>query len=141
MHHAPTPASLVVVGCAALDVTARSDPTTDAAAGVHSTSPGSVATSLGGVGRNIAEAAHHILNTVDPNAIALIAPIASDTLGDVIVNLTSGLGMRTDGLIFLEGGRSAVCNMVLNSQGSLIGGIADMDIAKLVDWKKVNGIP
>ncbi|KAI0932112.1 hypothetical protein AcW2_000823 [Taiwanofungus camphoratus] len=43
------------------------------------------------------------------------------------------IGMRTDGLIQTDGPRSSVCNLVLDSEGSLMGGVADMDIINTLD--------
>jgi pseudouridylate synthase / pseudouridine kinase len=41
------------------------------------------------------------------------------------------IGVRMDGVMTAHQ-RSAVCNMVLDSSGSLIGGVADMDIIKSI---------
>ena len=40
------------------------------------------------------------------------------------------MGMRTDGIVTTTSGRTAVCNMVIDESGSLVGGVADMDIIK-----------
>jgi pseudouridylate synthase / pseudouridine kinase len=42
------------------------------------------------------------------------------------------MGMRTDG-IMTSRQRSAVCNMVLDGSGNLIGGVADMDIVQSIE--------
>lgn len=123
-------AKLVVLGSAAIDITSQArDP--NASLGQHSTSPGMITTSLGGVGRNIAEAAHGILSGISPalsRSTLLVSPIGNDAFGRLIVEETSRLGMRIDGLTSIQSHRSAVCNMVLDGKGSLIGGVADMDI-------------
>jgi len=88
--------------------------------------------SLGGVGRNIAEAAHRILTSHSQemlSATLLLSPIGEDPLGSILFNNTQGLGMRTDGLMPCNSS-SAVCNMVLDTAGGLIGGVADMDIVE-----------
>lgn len=95
---------------------------------------------LGGVARNVAEAAHRLLIAQSgsiPNAAMLVSPIGDDAFGRVILEETKQIGMRTDGLLQTRGARSAVCNMLLNSTGNLTGGIADMDIIKNFDPKRV----
>ncbi|KAL0951261.1 hypothetical protein HGRIS_007975 [Hohenbuehelia grisea] len=122
----PAPAKLVVAGTAAVDITAHASPTADAALSVHSTSPGSVCMSLGGVARNVAEAAHKMSASSD---VLLVSPIGDDGFGRLLTTETESLGMRTDGFIRV-GGRSAVCNMLLSGDGNLMGGVADMGITE-----------
>jgi hypothetical protein len=43
---------------------------------------------------------------------------------------------RTDGFMASHQ-RSAVCSMVLDSSGNLIGGVADMDLVQLIEPEKV----
>ncbi len=45
--------------------------------------------------------------------------------------------MRTDGLL-RTGKDTAVCNMVLDNTGTLVGGVADMSIMESVTGKQVN---
>jgi pseudouridine-5'-phosphate glycosidase/pseudouridine kinase len=102
----------------------------------HSTSPGAVSMTLGGVGRNIAEAAYRVLTNHSPElstAAILVSPIGDDAFGRVLADEMHLIGMRTDGLVHQRGARSAVCNMVLDSAGNLTGGVADMEIIKLFD--------
>ena len=74
--HAPKKARIMVIGCAAMDITALalepslSDP---------STAPGSIDMTVGGVAHNIARAAHAMLE--DKRAVVLVAPKADDILG------------------------------------------------------------
>lgn len=122
-----------MVGSAAVDITANAAPLpgTDVSHSLHSTTPGIVSISLGGVGRNIAEGAHRILNRVPGESSAspvLVSLIGQDMFGKLLKDQTRSLGMRTSGLISSDEHSSAVCNMVLDSQGSLITGVADMDI-------------
>lgn len=139
-------AKLVIVGSAAVDISAKAAPVTPGgsdALGMQSTSPGEVAMTLGGVGRNIAEAAHRRLisysEKLNETASALlVSPIGDDSFGRVISDHMDGMGMRTDGLVVrAEGARSAVCNMVLDSGGNLIGGVADMDIIQSLKGDQV----
>jgi pseudouridylate synthase / pseudouridine kinase len=122
---AAEPPQLVVVGSAAVDITARAA-TVDASLSIHSTSPGNVALSLGGVGRNVAEAAHRVI--AKPHAVQLISAIGVDSFGRLMHDETARIGMRTDGLVEVPSARTAVCNMVLDGKGDLVSGVADMDV-------------
>jgi len=122
------PADLIVVGSAAVDITAQADLSTDSSLGKNSTASGKVSLSLGGVARNMAEAAHRVLTAQELQASCLlVAPVGEDGFGKFLIQETEKLGMRTDGL--LRNDRStAVCDMVLDSTGNLVGGVADMEI-------------
>ena len=92
----------------------------------------------GGVGRNVAEAAHRILSSSDlPHSAVLVSPVGEDGFGKLLVADSEKIGMRTDGLIEVPAGRTAVCNMVLDSAGNLTGGVADMDVVSTIDAAKV----
>ncbi|KAJ7169834.1 indigoidine synthase A-like protein [Mycena filopes] len=127
----PAPAKVVVVGSAALDITSRATDMTDSV-GLHSTSPGTVALGLGGVARNIAEACHRM-----GEPALLVAPLGEDTWGHLLGKETEAMGMRTDGFIKRSTERTAVCNLFLDGAGSLIGGVADMDITQQLDAELV----
>lgn len=130
----PPNASLVIVGCAAVDIT--SQPLTDSDLGHQSTTPGKVSISLGGVGRNIAEAAHRVLSSYGNEfsaATLLVSPIGDDSFGRLLSEETRMLGMRTDGLIPVHGGRSSVCSLLLERSGGLRSGVADMDLVRNMD--------
>ncbi|KAG1833737.1 indigoidine synthase A-like protein [Suillus variegatus] len=127
-------ASLVVVGCAAVDIT--SQPLTDSDLGHQSTFPGKVSMSLGGVGRNIAEAAHRVLSSHSDESSAatlLVSLVGDDSFGRLLSEETRMLGMRTDGLIPVRGGRSSVCSLLLERSGALRAGVADMDLVRNMD--------
>jgi pseudouridine-5'-phosphate glycosidase/pseudouridine kinase len=101
-----------------------------------------VSLSPGGVGRNIAEATHRILS----RSPALRYPFwyhlfGEDIMGGVLQNELSRIGMRTDGLIPIPGKASAVCNMVLDTEGGLLTGVADMDITESLEAKAVSLSP
>ncbi|KAJ3551335.1 hypothetical protein NM688_g4764 [Phlebia brevispora] len=126
---------LMVIGSAAADITARAS-LSDKSMLKNSTVPGTLSMSLGGVGRNVAEAAHRILSGSLPQSTGetiLVAPVGDDLFGRLVIEGTEKLGMRSDGIVRVDGARSAVCNMVLDSQGDLIGGVADMDITHSFD--------
>ena len=59
----------------------------------------------------------------------LVAPIGEDFFGHVLAEQTARLGMRKDGLVPAHK-HTAVCNMVLDPLGTLIGGVSDMNITE-----------
>lgn len=127
-----SPAKLIVVGSAALDISAR--PIADELT-LHSTSPGSISMSFGGVGRNVAEACHRVLTSRSQELVSatlLISPAGSDPLGRMLIEEIEKLGLRTDGM-FHRNESTAVCSMILDSKGSLIRGVADMSITEALD--------
>lgn len=133
------PADVVVVGSAALDITAQELLGTQSALAIHSTAPGHVKLSLGGVARNMAEALHRVMSQKYPElSSVLVAPVGYDAFGQIMVDEMTQIGMRTDGLIRSEK-QSAVCNMILDSKGALIGGIADMSIMQTLSGSSVSG--
>lgn len=119
---------VIVAGCAAVDITSQARLLTKP--DQKSTYPGKVSLSLGGVARNIAEATHRIMSgsTGNDAATLLVAPVGDDVFGKLIKTLTESLGMRTDGLVPIEGRQSAVCNLLLDSHGDLECGVSDMDL-------------
>jgi pseudouridine-5'-phosphate glycosidase/pseudouridine kinase len=127
----------VVIGSAAVDVISQASiiSDTDGSRGPHSTSPGTVGLHLGGVGRNVAEAAYRISTSkfqAQPSTTILVSPVGDDSLGRLLLEQMQKMGMRTDG-IMTTNQRSAVCNMVLDGSGNLIGGVADMDIVQSIE--------
>ncbi|KAH9937007.1 indigoidine synthase A-like protein [Fomitopsis serialis] len=130
-------AALAIFGCAAVDITAQADPSiANTSIAVHSTVPGSISLTLGGVARNLAEAAHRVLESQSPDSaksVVLVSAVGCDAFGRLLVNETESMGMRTDGLVTLDGARSAICNMVLDSTGGLTTGVADTDITLSLD--------
>jgi pseudouridine-5'-phosphate glycosidase/pseudouridine kinase len=127
----------VVIGSAAVDVIAQADVISDidGSRGRHSTSPGTVGLHLGGVGRNVAEAAFRVSTSkflALPSATVLVTSVGDDSLGRLLLEETRRMGMRTDGIMTTQR-RSAVCNMVLDGSGNLIGGVADMDIVRAIE--------
>ncbi|KAG8219765.1 hypothetical protein J3R82DRAFT_737 [Butyriboletus roseoflavus] len=121
-------ATVVVMGCAAVDITSQAEVLIKS--DQKSTYPGKVSVSLGGVARNIAEATHRMMSgsTENDSATLLVAPIGNDDFGKLIGAKTQSLGMRTDGLVSIQGRQSAVCNLLLDSHGELRCGVSDMDL-------------
>ena len=121
---------MVVIGAAAVDITAQASPFSHADLAENSTAPGSVKFSLGGVGRNIAEASHRVMTAKYPKlSSVLLAPIGRDAFGHLLIKDLEANKMRTDGLSRKDD-RTAVCNIVLDSNGGLVGGVADMGITE-----------
>lgn len=101
---------------------------------LHSTTPGSVFLSPGGVGRNIAEAAHRILfKNSSSRTPVLVSLVGKDIIGRVLQDELSQMGMRIDGLVLDTEKASAVCNMVIDAGGGLITGVADMHIIESLE--------
>ncbi|RDX55774.1 indigoidine synthase A-like protein [Lentinus brumalis] len=140
------PAKLVVIGSAAVDITARADPVpggTRSNSNLHTTSPGIVTLTSGGVGRNVAEAAHRILSSQSKDlshSTILLSPIGEDAFGQFLVSESEKIGMRTDGLMKVSAARTAVCNMVLDSAGGLTGGVADMDVIRSLEASRITEV-
>ncbi|KAF8335455.1 Indigoidine synthase A like protein-domain-containing protein [Cantharellus anzutake] len=141
-------ARLVVLGAAAVDVVARADTSTDSTLIAQSTVPGQVSITLGGVARNMAEAAHRSLSSLDPRGsskssssyVQLVSPIGTDELGAVVSTEITQIGMRSDGLLSgLSGGnrRTPVCNMVLTPAGELLGGVSDFSALDTFGFSEV----
>ncbi|KAK0506378.1 indigoidine synthase A-like protein [Armillaria luteobubalina] len=124
------PAQLVVVGSSAIDITAQANKSSDPNLATHSTVPGSVEMSLGGVARNIAEASHRVFR--DPNSTLLLSPIGDDAFGRLLVDEIRSMGMRSDGLVKTNL-KTSVCNMFVDTEGHLLTGVADMGITEAFD--------
>src|SRR5258708_4026134 len=94
------PADLIIIGSAAVDITAHANVDSNSELSKHSTAPGNVSLSLGGVARNVAEASHRILAAQEHGASSLlVAPVGEDVLGKLLLDETQKLGMRTDGFL------------------------------------------
>jgi pseudouridylate synthase / pseudouridine kinase len=131
----PPPAKLAVIGIAAVDIVAKAE--TNGFVGVSkTTAKGAVRSSLGGVGRNVAEAAHRSLS-ISNSHVLLISPVGRDQFATQIRANMGNIGMRTDGLIQMTDGRTPVISMVLLGDGSLLGGVADVAISDMVSPKEV----
>ena len=131
----------MVIGSAAVDIVSEANVISDAdgSRGRRSTSPGTVSLHLGGVGRNIAEAAYRISTSrfqAQPSATVLVASVGDDPLGRLLLEEMRMIGVRTDGVMITRQ-RSAVCNMVLDGSGNLVGGVADMCIIESIQPETV----
>jgi pseudouridine-5'-phosphate glycosidase/pseudouridine kinase len=152
------PAELVVIGAAAVDVIAQAGSSSSSNNSLISASTvaGTVQTLLGGVARNVAEAAHRTLLSLENSNISrrslLVAPLTRDSFGTMIQRETEYMGMRSDGLLFpnmpemlattdTAECRSPVCNMLLSGSGNLIGGVADFTILDTLRSSEVGFAP
>jgi pseudouridine-5'-phosphate glycosidase/pseudouridine kinase len=144
-HHFKTSAKVLVFGSAAVDINAKVTKLLGEVDTAYSssTSPGLISLSMGGVGRNVAEACHRCVTSHSPNlssATMLVSMIGEDHFGQLITEDLQRLGMRTDGLFKNVQHPSAACNMVMDSAGDLIGGVADMSIIQSLDSNMVSFI-
>lgn len=119
--------SLIVIGYTAIDITSVFDSLTSDSA---TTWPGQNILSLGGVARNVAESAHHILKGMKNDTVRLVSPVGNDDFGSLVRNGLTRLGMLTDGLIPISG-RTASVALQLDPNGDLINGVADIDEEQL----------
>lgn len=85
----------------------------------------------------MAEASHRVMTRSGAASTLLVSPIGCDPFGSMLVEETKKLGMRTDGLVQTDL-RTAVCNMMLDNNGDLTCGVADMDITVAFDGAEVS---
>ncbi|KAG8891636.1 hypothetical protein FRB99_003439, partial [Tulasnella sp. 403] len=133
-----SPPQLVVLGAAAVDVTARSSKPRESAK--ESTSPGTVDITLGGVARNMAEAAHR--RSQNPEATLLVSPVGDDAFATLLRDEIESTEMRTDGFFSPSrpshgGVRTPVCNLLLDEVGELVGGVAHFEAVDIVEGHEV----
>ncbi|CAO3623225.1 unnamed protein product [Cunninghamella echinulata] len=105
---------IIVIGGVVLDITA--------------TATSTVSQTLGGVGRNVCEAA---IRTGAPSV--LLSVVGKDTAGDTIKQQMTSLGMDTSLIKTTPSHSTAVYNAFHSKDGQLISAIADMDIFDYLD--------
>ncbi|KAJ3079845.1 hypothetical protein HK102_003472 [Quaeritorhiza haematococci] len=97
--------------------------------------PGRVHRSLGGVGRNVAEACFRTGG--DPHFVSVVGGGGSvDVNGDTgagVVEEMEGWGMDCTGIVRSKTHSTAIYNAILQSDGDLIAAVADMDVHKEID--------
>jgi pseudouridine kinase len=112
----PDRSGVVVIGGANLDVRARS-----AVAVVPATSnPGTVALSLGGVGRNVAE---NLARLGTP--VTLVAAVGRDDTGERLLAETAAAGVDVDHVVRTEEATGSY-TAVLDADGELVVAVSDM---------------
>jgi pseudouridine-5'-phosphate glycosidase/pseudouridine kinase len=68
----------------------------------------------------------------------MVAGYGSDSFGSVLKAEMAAGGMRTDGLVCVDGARTAVCSLVLEKEGDLVAGVADMEVAECLSEELVS---
>jgi pseudouridine kinase len=111
-----TEPGVVVVGGANMDIKARSLRPLVAA----TSNPGTVDTTPGGVGRNIAENLARLSRRT-----YLVAAVGSDAMGEQILAHTSAAGVRTEHVV-VGAHPTGTYLAVLDDRGELVVGISDM---------------
>ncbi|KAJ2268297.1 hypothetical protein J3F81_004753 [Coemansia sp. RSA 371] len=136
---------LLVIGCAAIDITSRVDPNQSAESAIPevdllrqtklaaTSHPGTVFTSVGGVAQNIARAAHLLgANTV------LVASLGQDAHGTAVAADLNRMGMDTRFLQYPgSGARTAIYNALHGPNGDLVAAVADMHINGLLSPQQI----
>lgn len=108
--------TLLVIGCAAVDLTAQRS----SASATHTTTPGHVSLSLGGVAYNIALAAHRTLG----DGVVLAAPTPRGALETYWHAAIAQTGLQHDTSVSTQ--TTPMCTLVLDEHGELETGVADM---------------
>lgn len=118
---------ICVIGGANLDITATSNATFQP----EDSNPGRVRTSFGGVGRNIA----HNLSLLG-DQITFLTVFGDDIFGKSIAESCRTLGMDISACQTGENAPNPCFASINDSDGRMIGGIADMDTTNLItpDW-------
>ncbi|KAJ2453661.1 hypothetical protein EV183_002065 [Coemansia sp. RSA 2336] len=124
---------LLVVGCAAMDIVSKIQANGDSRLEMGTSYPGAVSASVGGVGHNIACAAH--LLGADT---ALLATLGNDMYGTSIKADMQALGMDTHFLQYKSSAHTAVCKMIYESSGELLIAVADMQINSLLSSQNID---
>ncbi|MEN0070661.1 MAG: PfkB family carbohydrate kinase, partial [Propionicimonas sp.] len=119
----------VVVGGAAVDVKARST----AAARLHTSNPGSVTRTLGGVGRNIAEGLARLGSRVD-----LVASVGADSDGDDLLARTARAGVGT-GHVVRSQHPTGTYLALLDNDGELVAAVSDFAATDTLGLAEIAG--
>ena len=125
----PSP-SVLVLGSAAMDFTSSSSERISR----HSTTPGRMHLSPGGVGRNIAEAAQNLLPRSSVQLLSVLGRNEQgiDPVGKLLMMEMNSADLRTDGMMEVEDGRTAACSLVLDEDRDLVAGVADMHVVEFL---------
>ncbi|KAJ1720005.1 hypothetical protein LPJ53_005319 [Coemansia erecta] len=128
---------LLVIGGSAIDVTAQVSSDLEPHKPLTATSyPGTVLTSVGGVGQNIARAAHFLgADTV------FVSAIGHDAYGNTVKYALRDIGMDTAYLQYpSENARTAVYNALHSQSGDLVAAVADMDINGMISAQQIQEV-
>lgn len=122
-----SPPKCIVVGSVAVDTICKTNTTPIP----NDSNPGSVKQSLGGVGFNVARAAH------DSKPLFVSAVNLEDASGQHVKHTMEALGMSTAGLVSVPTGSTAQYVSVHDNSGELIVACADMDIVETLTIEQV----
>ncbi|ORE07589.1 Ribokinase-like protein [Rhizopus microsporus var. microsporus] len=125
---------LLVIGGVALDITSTVSPSVKSSV-LYTSTPGKITQTLGGVGRNIAEAAMRT-----GARVRLVSVVGDDLAGINIYEGMKLLKMDTRHIQTLKGYNTAVYNALHSNTGQLVAAVADMDIFEHMDGVKVASI-
>lgn len=125
----PHKPNLVVIGSIAVDLSC------DAANAVslHTSNPSRITETLGGVGNNVATAAHYV-----GARVRLVSAVGQDLSGDWAMERIKGHGLDPIGIQMIEGKSTARYVAVNGKDGELSVASADMSIIEDIDlaWLK-----
>ncbi|KAI7874978.1 Ribokinase-like protein [Lichtheimia hyalospora FSU 10163] len=124
--------NILVVGGVALDITATAAKSSTLSSVLHTSTPGCLRHSLGGVGRNVCETA---MRTGAP--AHLVSITGDDMQGKVVRQSLKDIGMSEKHIQVLPDHGTAVYNALHSGDGQLVAAIADMDIFDKMDSTKV----
>lgn len=124
--------NILVVGGIALDITATAVKSATLPSVLHTSTPGGLRHTLGGVGRNVCETAMRTGATVH-----LVSITGDDMQGKIVRQSLKDIGMSEKHIQVLHGHRTAVYNALHSGDGQLVAAIADMDIFDKMDSTKV----
>ncbi|GAN06309.1 conserved hypothetical protein [Mucor ambiguus] len=125
---------LLVIGGIALDITATVGKSFGASI-LHTSTPGYVKQSLGGVGRNVAEAAWRTGANVK-----LVSVVGDDLAGESVKQGLKSISMNTEYIQTLVKQPTAVYNALHSEDGQLVAAVADMNIFDAMDATKIISI-
>lgn len=125
---------LLVIGGIALDITATVGPSLKSI--LHTSTPGNVKQSLGGVGRNVAEAAWR----TGASQVKLVSVVGDDLAGASVKQGMATIGMDTNYIQTLKNQPTAVYNALHSNDGQLVAAVADMNIFDSMDSQEVSSI-
>ena len=89
----------------------------------HTSNPGKVSSSAGGVGRNIAENLVHL-----GQSCWLMAPIGDDANGKFLEQHCQQLGIQTEGMVKIAGESTSTYLSIIDETGEMLVAIADMTL-------------
>ena len=114
---------IVAIGGANIDLKSR----TDLSAELHTSNPGTLGVTAGGVARNVAE------NLARLGArVALVSAVGDDEFGERVVAETSAAGVETSA-VARTSGATGTYTAILNDEGELVIGVAAMHAVEAID--------